>query len=87
MNHQRNIIMSGIIRAIAGAYLLYLAWNLINGYLQGEVSSIVFPAASVLFALTGIYFIFNGLRIVIRCSKESADTQETEEPEKDGDEK
>lgn len=84
MNNQKNI-MSSVIRIVAGIYVIYLAKSLIEGYLSGEVTNIIFPIAAVLFVLSGIFFTIDGVRNIIRYSKEytkaSENTAGEETPE------
>lgn len=79
---QQNNSFRYIIRILAGAYLLYLSWNLIAGMRSGEAPGFVFIIASVVFAMAGVFFILDALRHIHREALDNREEQqETDFPE------
>lgn len=52
-------------RTIAGAYLIYLAYQVCSGYLTGESDGIHFLIFGLLFGVAGVIFVANGIRYFI----------------------
>lgn len=62
---------------LAGVYLLYLSWQLFNGFRTGDTTNPVFVLAAVLFAVIGVIIIVTNIRAIIRLSKEQPVDEET----------
>lgn len=75
----RNERGSYIIRLVAGAYLLYLAYSLVKSLIAGEVEqpTLVMIAAAA-FIILGAALLVWGLRGVMQMSKNPADEEEIE---------
>ncbi len=64
---------------LAGVYLLYLSWQLFNGFRTGDTTNPVFILAAILFAVIGVIIIVTNIRAIIRLSKEQPAAEETVE--------
>jgi TRAP-type C4-dicarboxylate transport system permease small subunit len=77
----RNEKFSNGIRIVAGGYLIYLAYQLIQGVITGENDS---PAlgigGGVLFIAAGAAFIVLSIRSMIRLSAEGQSEEQNGEP-------
>lgn len=62
---------------LAGVYLLYLSWQLFNGFRTGDTTNPVFVLAAVLFAVIGVIIIATNIRAIIQLSKEQPAEEET----------
>ncbi len=61
---------------LAGVYLLYLSWQLFNGFCTGDTTNPVFVLAAVLFAVIGVIIIVTNIRAIIQLSKEQPAEEE-----------
>ena len=67
------------IRILVGAYLIYLAVQLLQGVIRGEEGNhVVMIVAGVLFIAIGVIVIING---IMGLKRNSAADEETQEPE------
>lgn len=71
---------------LAGAYLLYLSWQLLSGFKNGEAKSPVFILAAVLFAVAGVVIIVTNVKAIIKLSREAqnAPVEESTDAETSG---
>ena len=79
-----NNASRGTIRAIAGGYLIYLAYELITGGAVGEnegYKKIIMIAGIAAFIGFGAYFIYSGVKSYLKATKASpaSDEETTEE--------
>lgn len=73
----RNLTLSYSIWAMAGLYLLYLAYSIVTN--SGEEASGMLPLVFAgLFVLTGLYFLISGVRGLFRLDKEKREQQKKE---------
>lgn len=63
-------------RILAGAYLIYLGYSLIKGYLVEHAVSAGFMAVGILFGAMGLFFCFTGLTGRRRADQEMKEEQE-----------
>lgn len=83
MNNQNN--RSNVLWIVAGLYLLYLAWSLGKGVMQGESTGtalIVSVIAGVVFAAAGAVLLIKAFRSMFSASGELP--EEAEETENAG---
>lgn len=67
---------------LAGVYLLYLSWQLFNGFCTGNTTNPVFLLAAILFAVIGVIIIVTNIRAIIRLSNEQqVEAENSENPE------
>ncbi|MEE1031283.1 MAG: hypothetical protein U0L12_03990 [Ruminococcus sp.] len=52
-------------RTIAGAYLVYLAYQICGGYFSGESDGIHFLIIGLVFGVAGIVCVINGIRYFV----------------------
>ena len=74
-----NKKISYTFRILAGAYLAYLGYSLIKGYLADREISIGFPAVGVLFVALGLFFCVTGLLDQRQAEKELEELEAQEE--------
>ena len=78
----RNEKFSYVIRVIAGAYLIYLAYQLIQGVMNGENENYALGiGGGVLFIVAGAAFVIFSIRGLMRGGQENAQNEETQETE------
>lgn len=63
-------------RILAGAYLIYLGYSLIKGYLVEHEVSAGFMAVGILFGALGLFFCVTGLMGRRRADQEMREAQE-----------
>lgn len=85
---QRNPKTSAGLRAVAGAYLMYLAYQIFEGIQKGESSGPFMIIAVIVFGVCGALFLFLGVRDLmgsreIRDINEIYGESEDEEEEED----
>lgn len=75
----RNDRFSYVLRTIAGAYLIYLSYNILSSVAKGETGNHTIPVtiAAVIFIILGAVLVVFGVRGMIRMQKEGE--QEIEE--------
>lgn len=75
----RNEKSSGIIRLVAGAYLLYISYSLIQSLISGQAQNRTLMMFFVaLFIVLGGVILFFGVKDLIQQSKMSSDDEEAE---------
>lgn len=77
---QRNPKVSAGLRAVAGVYLVYLAYQLFDGLKKGESEGAVLWGAIIVFGVCGALFAFLGIKDLI-MNREVRDLSEFEEDE------
>lgn len=75
----KNPKFSYMIRALCGIYLLWIVWDFVNAFLDGENLSPLMIVAAIAFAVFGIAFVITGVRGWIRVSKEQQEESEKTE--------
>lgn len=66
-----------MLRIIAGAYLIYLAYSLIAGYVRGESPAFWTALAGAAFGIIGAGLLYFSAKGWLRCSKEEKEEQQT----------
>ena len=79
---------SNILWTVAGLYLLYLAWGLGKGLMQGDVSGTTFIVSVIgcaAFAVVGVLLLVKTIRSMFSAPDDQPeDTEEEEEVKGDG---
>lgn len=69
------------LRIVAGAYLIYLAYSLIKGYIVEHEVSVGFMVVGILFGAVGLFFCVTGLQGQRQVDREEQEAQEACEEE------
>lgn len=64
------------LRIVAGAYLIYLAYSLIKGYIVEHEVSVGFMVVGILFGAVGLFFCVTGLQGQRQVDREEQEAQE-----------
>lgn len=67
------------LRIVAGAYLIYLAYSLIKGYIVEHEVSVGFMVVGILFGAVGLFFCVTGLQGQRQVDRELREAQEVQE--------
>lgn len=77
-----------MLRILAGAYLIYIAYSLVGGYVKGESPSFWIALAGIAFGIIGAGLLYFSIKGWIRCTKAANDPDpEPEDDKKEEDEK
>lgn len=69
----RNVNFSYGMRSIAGLYMLYLAYQLVEGHISGEASGIQFLIFGILFGVIGLACVLSGARFFLTGKMDKRD--------------
>lgn len=85
---ERNPKVSSGLRAVAGVYLVYLAYQIFDGLRKGEAASPFLWIAVIVFGGCGAVFALWGIRdlLMSREVRDLSEFEDTEEDEEDEDE-
>lgn len=67
------------LRIVAGAYLIYLAYSLIKGYIVEHEVSVGFMVVGILFGAVGLFFCVTGLQGQRQVDREMREEQEAQD--------